>query len=107
MFQYNHPLPENLEGRTQALLGQIQEQCCVEGATLENKGVIVTWHYRNVPVEKREPLVSKVKEMITKAGFKIGTAHCALESKPNLGWDKGRASMLILNKAFGKDWPQK
>jgi len=45
--------------------------------------------------------------MVTKAGFKIGTAHCALESKPDLGWDKGKASMLILKNAFGKDWPQK
>ena len=39
----------------------------------------MTYHFRNVPVEKREPLVHRARELITGAGFNIGNAHCALE----------------------------
>ena len=59
---------------------------------------------RNVPVDKREPIVTRARELISGAGFKIGTAHCALESKPPVAWDKGRASIYILRTAFGVDW---
>ena len=34
--------------------------------------------FRNVPNEKRTPLVAKAKEIIEKSGFKVGLAHCAL-----------------------------
>ena len=37
--------------------------------------------------------------MIIGAGFQIGSAHCALESKPPVAWDKGRASIYILRSA--------
>ena len=48
---------------------------------MENKGVLLTFHFRNVPMEKREPLVVRAKELISAAGFNIGNAHCALEVK--------------------------
>jgi len=48
--------------------------------------------------------VSRARELITAAGFNIGNAHCALESKPPVSWDKGRASIYILRTAFGVDW---
>ena len=50
-----------------------------DGAWVENKGVLLTFHFRNVPMEKREPLVVRAKELISAAGFNIGNAHCALE----------------------------
>jgi len=55
-------------------------------------------------VEKREPIVTRARELITEAGFMIGNAHCALEIKPPVLWDKGRASIYILRTAFGVDW---
>merc|ERR1712083_1138816 len=82
----------------------LQEECCKDGAWVENKGVLLTYHFRNVPVDKREPIVTRARELITDAGFNIGNAHCALESKPPVSWDKGRASIYILRTAFGVDW---
>ena len=46
---------------------------------MENKGVLLTYHFRNVPTDKREPLVTRARELISMAGFNIGNAHCALE----------------------------
>jgi trehalose 6-phosphate synthase/phosphatase len=96
-------VPAELEGRVGVLLLQLEE-CCRDGAWAENKGITLTYHYRNVPLEKREPLVSKAHQLITEAGFQIGNAHCALESKAPVAWDKGRASIYILRTAFGADW---
>lgn len=58
-------------------------------------------------MELRPPMVAKANDFITKAGFKVGTAHCALECKPKVTWDKGRASIYILRTAFGVDWAER
>ena len=102
--KFTHPMPAEQEGRVGALLQRLQEECCRDGAWVENKGVLLTFHFRNVPVEKREPIVTRARELITEAGFMIGNAHCALEIKPPVLWDKGRASIYILRTAFGVDW---
>ena len=103
-IQFTHPMPCELEGKVGILLQQLQEECCRDGAWVENKGVLLTYHYRNVEKSKQEPLVQRARELISAAGFKIGSAHCALESKPPVAWDKGRASIYILRTAFGVDW---
>ena len=46
---------------------------------MENKGVLLTFHYRNVPPHCRERLVTRARQLIIAAGFNIGNAHCALE----------------------------
>lgn len=61
---------------------------------------------RNVPIEKREPMVSTAEKIIQKSGFKVGIAHCALECKPAVSWDKGRASIQILKTIFGENWSE-
>ena len=80
---------------------------CRDGAWVENKGVLLTYHYREVPSDKREALVPRAKQIITEQGFKVGLAHCALECKPQVTWDKGRASIYILRTAFGVDWNER
>ena len=72
-------MPTELEDKVGELLQQLQEECCKDGAWVENKGVLLTYHFRNVPLDKREPIVSRARELITAAGFNIGNAHCALE----------------------------
>lgn len=42
--------------------------------------------------------------LIEEAGFMASPAHCAIEAKPPVNWNKGRASLYILNKAFGPEW---
>lgn len=41
------------------------------------------------------------------AGFRAGRAHCAIEAKPPVQWNKGRASIYILRTAFGVDWSER
>ena len=37
----------------------------------------------------------------------VGIAHCALECKPKVDWNKGNASLLILEKEFGPEWEKR
>lgn len=106
--KFLHPLPggTNREGVTQ-LKSDLEATVCHDGAWIEDKGNLLTYHYRNVPNELRPPMVAKAKALISAAGFKVGLAHCALECKPTVEWDKGRASIYILRTAFGVDWSQR
>lgn len=45
--------------------------------------------------------------MIEAAGFNAAKAHCAIEAKPPVQWNKGRASIYILRTAFGVDWSER
>ena len=79
----------------------------MEGTYLENKGTMLTFHFRNVPELQIPDLQNKVKEIILSAGFKIGNAHFAVEGKPKVQWNKGKASIFILKNAFGTKWDDK
>ena len=52
-------------------------------------------------------MVEKARSLIEKFGFKPAEAHCALEAKPPVEWNKGRASIYILRTAFGVDWSER
>jgi len=82
-------------------------QVCKEGAWVENKGTLLTYHYREVPVNSRLELAAAAQRLIEEAGFKAGQAHCAIEAKPPVQWNKGRASLYILRTAFGLDWSER
>ncbi len=102
-----HPLPASQVENVKKLKDDLESQVCKDGAWIEDKGNLLTFHYRNVPAELRPPMVEKAKKMIAEAGFKVGLAHCALECKPKIAWDKGRASIYILRTAFGVDWAER
>lgn len=80
---------------------------CREGAWVENKGALLTWHYRETPTELRPAMIEKAGELIKKFGFNAHESHCALEAKPPVQWNKGRASIYILRTAFGVDWTER
>ena len=44
--------------------------------------------------------------MITAAGFQAREAHAALEARPPIGWDKGRAVLQILRLRYGPAWSE-
>jgi len=67
----------------------------------------LTFHYREVPADARSELVSIAQRLIEEAGFKADQAHCAIEAKPPVQWNKGRASLYILRTAFGLDWSER
>lgn len=58
-------------------------------------------------MESRPKMVDQAKKLIEGAGFKACAAHCAIEAKPPVEWNKGRASIYILRTAFGLDWSER
>ncbi|XP_044728251.1 alpha,alpha-trehalose-phosphate synthase [UDP-forming] [Chrysoperla carnea] len=105
--KFVHPMPMEFEQKVSDLLKALQEQVCRDGAWVENKGALLTFHYRETPVSIRQQLVGQAKTLIEEAGFKAGRAHCAIEAKPPVQWNKGRASIYILRTAFGVDWSER
>ncbi|KYM93770.1 Alpha,alpha-trehalose-phosphate synthase [UDP-forming] A [Cyphomyrmex costatus] len=105
--KFVHPMPAELEDKVASLMQTLQEQLCRDGAWVENKGALLTFHYRETPMEGRPKMVDQAKRLIEGAGFKACTAHCAIEAKPPVEWNKGRASIYILRTAFGLDWSER
>ncbi|CAH0385980.1 unnamed protein product [Bemisia tabaci] len=105
--RFVHPMPVEFEDKVSDLLKVLQEQVCKEGAWVENKGALLTFHYRETPLDVRQEMVAQAKLLIEQAGFKPAQAHCAIEAKPPVQWNKGRASIYILRTAFGLDWSER
>ncbi|XP_054265178.1 uncharacterized protein LOC128988028 isoform X2 [Macrosteles quadrilineatus] len=102
--RFVHPMPAEYQDKCSNLLKNLQDQVCKEGAWVENKGALLTFHYRETPLDLRPEMVKQAKALIEAAGFTAGQAHCAIEAKPPVQWNKGRASIYILRTAFGLDW---
>ncbi|XP_039285067.1 alpha,alpha-trehalose-phosphate synthase [UDP-forming] isoform X2 [Nilaparvata lugens] len=105
--RFMHPMPTEFEDKCSALLQALQEQVCKAGAWVENKGALLTFHYRETPIDVRPEMVAQARALIEAHGFRAGEAHCALEAKPPVQWNKGRASIYILRTAFGLDWSER
>ncbi|PNF32258.1 hypothetical protein B7P43_G17687 [Cryptotermes secundus] len=105
--KFVHPIPAELEGKVRDLLKSLQDQVCKEGAWVENKGAVLTFHYRETPACVRAELVPQACKLIESHGFKVGSSHCAVEARPPVQWNKGRASIYILRTAFGFDWSER
>ncbi|KAF4521294.1 hypothetical protein B566_EDAN002298 [Ephemera danica] len=105
--KFVHPMPVEIEGKVSQLIKNLQEEVCHDGAWVENKGALLTYHYRETPNLLRPDMVEKARKLIIDAGFHAGIAHCALEARPPVQWNKGRASLYILRTAFGLDWSER
>jgi len=79
----------------------------VDGAWTEAKGPTLTYHYRAVPEAQREGLVREAKRIIHEAGYQARDAHCAVEARPPIGWDKGRAVLHVLRTRYGPAWSER
>ncbi|XP_023020813.1 trehalose-6-phosphate synthase 1 isoform X3 [Leptinotarsa decemlineata] len=102
--KFVHPMPTEFHNKVGELMRQLQEKVCRDGAWVENKGALLTFHFRETPVNLRPALEREATSMIEAAGFNAAKAHCAIEAKPPVQWNKGRASIYILRTAFGVDW---
>jgi trehalose 6-phosphate synthase/phosphatase len=83
------------------------EEIHVDGAWTEAKGPTLTYHYRGVPPDRWPTLIKRAEHIITAAGFQARPAHCAIEGRPPIGWDKGRAVLHVLRSRYGPSWSQK
>lgn len=105
--KFTHPMPTQYEIEISNLIHRLQEEVCTDGAWVENKGVLLTYHYREAPENRREDLIVRARQLIEDSGFRCYPALCALEAKPPVEWDKGRAALYILRTAFGVDWQER
>ncbi|XP_018007795.1 alpha,alpha-trehalose-phosphate synthase [UDP-forming] [Hyalella azteca] len=98
-----HPVPHEYEEKL-AKLREMLKPVCTDGAWLEEKGTGVTFHYREVPNALEAEIISKAEECFDTAGIEAYHSHRALEARPPVPWNKGRAAIYILRTLFGVDW---
>ena len=48
---------------------------------MENKGVLLTYHYREVPLEKRNELVERARQLIIDSGFVVSSFYLLVLTK--------------------------
>ena len=77
------------------------------GAWTEHKGPTLTFHFRNVPDDKRDELAEQARRLIVAHGYQARDAHMAVEARPPIGWDKGRAALHVLRERWGPNWSEK
>ena len=82
------------------------EKLEVDGAWTEAKGPTLTYHYRAVRLQNREALVKEAQNIIHEAGYQARDAHQAVEARPPIGWDKGRAVLYVLRSLYGPSWSE-
>merc|ERR1719300_338909 len=102
--RFTHPMPLGFKERLFKLEKDLRDNCTHDGAWVEPKGLLVAWHYRGVPREKREELLEKAAGIYREHNFDFFNVSKRLENIPPLGWDRGRSSIHILRSLFGIDW---
>jgi len=91
--------------RSEALADQLDE-IASHGAWTERKGPTLTFHFRAVPENRRAELAGEVRSLINAAGYQARDAHQAVEARPPIGWDKGRAVLYVLRSLYGPAWSE-
>ena len=109
-LQYCHPdvaaaLPAIAQAASQmdvALSG-------VPGAFVERKTITLTVHYRRTPAEYHDTVASLFRDvtqpLIAAGRCRATTAKSALELRPAVDWDKGRALTLIRSRLAPSAFP--
>ena len=87
-------------------LADALDRIASDGAWTERKGPTLTFHYRGVPEALRPRLIDLAHELVREAGYQPRDAHCAVEARPPIGWDKGRAVLHILRERYGPAWSE-
>jgi trehalose 6-phosphate synthase/phosphatase len=87
-------------------LARALDRIAVDGAWIEMKGPTLTFHYRAVLEHEQVGLVQEAHAIISDAGYQPRDAHCAVEARPPIGWDKGRAVLHILRGRYGPSWSE-
>lgn len=88
-------------------LGESLSEIGVAGAWAEVKGPTLTFHFREVESDLQARVAAQASAIITSAGFQARSAHAAIEARPPIGWDKGRAVLHILKSRHGLSWAER
>jgi trehalose 6-phosphate synthase/phosphatase len=105
MTDFRHEDLVHYGERTHRLVDEL-EAIAVDGAWTEAKGPTLTYHYRELPPERHDDFVNRAHAIITAAGFQARNAHCAVEARPPIGRDTGRAVLHILRERYGPAWSE-
>jgi trehalose 6-phosphate synthase/phosphatase len=101
-----HPDLPHFEERSRTLakaLAALDEP----GVWLEEKGASLTLHYRQADPARHAAIAERARETVREAGFQPRDAHCAVEARPPIGWDKGRAVLHVLRSRHGPAWSER
>jgi trehalose 6-phosphate synthase/phosphatase len=88
-------------------LAQRLSQLAVEGAWVEEKGLSLAYHHRQVSEESRPSLLEEARALVREEGFQAFDGPLALEARPPIGWDKGRAVLYVLRKRHSPSWTER
>jgi trehalose 6-phosphate phosphatase len=69
------------------------------GAFVEDKGLDLTVHYRDVAPARHKALAEEMTGLCGRQGLYLRRGHKALELRQPTGWDKGRAVARLLTAA--------
>lgn len=100
--RYNHDVG-GVDGNYSRMVKEL-EAITRDGSWIENKGVSLTFHYRAMPEDQHEKIRDEARQIIIKYKYRANQAHCAIEAKPDVVWNKGKAAEYILDHEFGKNW---
>ncbi len=104
--EFRHEDLVHYEARSRELAAAL-EKLARDGAWTEAKGPTLTFHVRAVPERRRAALVERARAVMAEHGYQPRDAHAALEARPPIGWDKGRAVLHILRACYGPAWSER
>ncbi|CAG7827217.1 unnamed protein product [Allacma fusca] len=105
--RFIHPVTKEHEQKMKDLFTALEAEVNRDGAWIENKGNLLTFHYRETPQHLRNDLVQRAVDIFLQNGFQPQKAPMALEARPEVKWDRGRASIHILRTTYGVDWSER
>ncbi len=102
-----HPDAKNIAPKLKQILADLNRELkAVEGTYIENKGLSISVHYRNVK-PKYVPFIKRTLKNVTSlhdSSLKLTSGKKVFEIRPNIEWNKGQAiiKILKLQRAMGK-----
>jgi trehalose 6-phosphate synthase/phosphatase len=102
---YRHPDIGHYTHRADELADAL-ETVAGDGVWIERKGASLTVHLREAVLERHPEIRERTTDLIRIAGFQAREAHCAVEARPPIGWDKGHAVLHVLRSRYGPAWSE-
>jgi trehalose 6-phosphate synthase/phosphatase len=100
-----HPDLAHFEQRSRELAAALRG-IAEPGVWLEEKGASLTLHYRRADAARHGAVAERARALVRDAGFQARDALCAVEARPPIGWDKGRAVLHLLRERHGPAWSE-
>lgn len=106
-MRHNQGISQELVDNFGNMVDELTKELAHDGAWVENKKVSLTFHYRQVDPKLVPEMEARAKQIIESYGYRANQAHCAVEGKPPIKWNKGLAAELILKSCFDSDWEKR